>query len=138
TGDAAAVATTLAYPVADVTLVALVIAGVVLTGGRPLRTWLLLGVGFLVFAVGDSFYVSVATTGGYSPGYLVDALWPAGLLLMAGAAWQSPGVDLAVAPRGLRRLVLAVPSAAVALVLLVLGPVHAGRVGVVLAAATLL
>src|ERR671939_424343 len=37
TGGTATVATTLAYPLSDVTLLALLVAGVVLTGARPYR-----------------------------------------------------------------------------------------------------
>ena len=136
TGDAVAVATNLAYPIADVTLLALVVGALVLTGARPLRMWLLVASGFAIFAVGDSIYVTLATTGKYVPGGLLDVAWPAGLLLLTAAAWQPLPADAATS-RGLRRLVLALPSAIVALALLVAGANRIGTVGLVLAVVTL-
>jgi len=137
TGGSAAVATTLAYPLGDVVLLALVAAAAVLTGARPLRSWSLLGAGFAVFGVGDSVYVSLATTGRYVPGHLLDVTWAAGLLVLAAAAWQPWAADVAPAARGFRRLVLAVPSAVVALGLLVADHHEIGNVAVGFAAATL-
>jgi diguanylate cyclase (GGDEF)-like protein len=137
TGGAATVATTLAYPLGDVVMLALVAAAAVLTGARPLRSWLLLGGGFAVFGVGDSVYVSLAVTGRYVPGHLLDVSWAAGLLVLAAAAWQPWAEDVVPAARGFRRLVLAVPSAVVALGLLVANHEAIGNVAVGFAAATL-
>ena len=58
TGGSISVATKLAYPLGDVVLLALVGGAVVLTGGRPARTWLLLGGGLVVFGIGDVDYVT--------------------------------------------------------------------------------
>ena len=137
TGGATTVATTLAYPLADVALLALIVGGVVLTGGRPIKTWLLLATGFATFGLGDSLYVSLATSSRSMPGHLLDSTWSLGLLLFAAAAWEPPAEAVPSVPNGLRRLVLAVPSAAVALGLLVAGEKHVGFPGVVLASATL-
>ena len=54
TGGSISVATKLAYPIGDVVLLALVGGAVVLTGGRPARTWLLLAGGLLVFGMATS------------------------------------------------------------------------------------
>src|SRR5207248_6235469 len=112
-------------------------AALVLSGARPLRTWSLLAAGFAIFAVGDSFYVALATTGRYVPGHLVDVTWPAGLLLLTAAAWQAPPTAASASPRGLARLILALPSAAIAIGLVLAGPGHVGTVSVMLAVATL-
>jgi two-component system cell cycle response regulator len=136
TGGAVAVATNLAYPISDVTLLALVAGALVLCGARPLRLWLLVAGGFAIFAVADSIYVTLATTGQYVPGRLLDVAWPAGLLLLTAAARQPLPANAATS-RGLRRLVLALPSAVVALALLVGGAERIGAVAVVLAVATL-
>jgi two-component system cell cycle response regulator len=136
TGGTAAVVTNLAYPFADVTLLAFIVGALVLTGARPLRLWLLVASGFAIFALADSIYVTQATTGNYIPGRLLDVAWPAGLLLLTLAASQ-PLPSQARTTRGLRRLVLALPSAIVALGLLVVGAGHTGTVAAVLAAATL-
>jgi two-component system cell cycle response regulator len=135
-GGPIAVVTNLAYPYSDVTLLALMAATMVVTGIRSLRTWLLMGAGLTVFAVSDAVYVTLATTGRYVPGGMLDAGWPAGLLLMAAAAWQplqaaTPSVGRA------RHLVLALPASAIVLVLLVLGSQRVGVVSTGLAAGTL-
>jgi diguanylate cyclase (GGDEF)-like protein len=138
TGGSVAVATKLAYPIGDVVLLALLGGAVVITGGRPARTWLLLAVGILVFGLGDVDYVTLGTTGEWTPGQVIDVAWAVGLLMLTAAAWEPPPPEGATTPRGLRRLVLAVPSAAVAVVLLVVGRGHIGGEAVALAAATLL
>jgi two-component system cell cycle response regulator len=136
TGGPIAVATNLAYPYCDVTLLALVTATLAVTGLRPLRSWLLVAGGLVVFAVSDSVYVTLATTGRYVPGGLLDAGWPLGLLLMAAAAWQ-PLPEASQTAGRLRHLVLTLPASAIALVLLVLGSSRVGAVSTYLAAATL-
>jgi two-component system cell cycle response regulator len=137
TGGSSAVATNLAYPFGDLTLLAFVTAALAITGGRPLRTWLLLSGGLAIFAVSDSIYVTLATTGHYTTGGLLDAGWPAGLLLVAAAAWQPQRALTPVVVGGLRRLVLAAPASAVALCLLVAGTRRVGMIAVELAVATL-
>lgn len=137
-GGSIAVATNLAYPFGDVTLLAFVATALAVTGARPIRTWLLVAGGLTIFAVSDSVYVTLATTGRYTTGGLLDAGWPAGLLLFAAAAWQ-PEARMQAAPMvgGLRRLALALPASAVALGLLVAGGGRVGSIAIELAAATL-
>src|SRR5437763_1565055 len=60
TGGATSVATNLAYPFSDVTLLAFVAAALSVTGARPIRTWLLVSGGLAIFAVSDSVYVTLA------------------------------------------------------------------------------
>ena len=134
TGGSISVATKLAYPIADVVLLALVGGAVVLTGGRPVRTWLLLGGGLVVFGIGDVDYVNTQWTAGQ----VIDVAWAAGLLMLSAAAWEPPPAEAAEVPRGMRRLVLAVPSAGVAVGLLVVGSGRIGTAATVLATATLL
>jgi two-component system cell cycle response regulator len=135
-GGPIAVATNLAYPYSDVTLLALVAATIAVTGVRPLRTWLLVGAGLTIFAVSDAVYVTLATTGRYVPGGMLDAGWPAGLLLLAAAAWQPLPSPTRTTGR-LHHLALALPASAMALVLLILGSNRVGAVSIGLAAATL-
>ena len=136
TGGTATVATSLAYPFSDLTLLAFLAVALTLTGARPLRSWIVFGSGLAIFAVSDSLYVKLATTGTYTTGGLLDAGWAAGMLLLAAAAWQPPIVTRA-ASGGLRRLALALPASGVALVLLLAGSDRIGVVAAVLAAATL-
>jgi diguanylate cyclase (GGDEF)-like protein len=134
TGGSVSVATKLAYPLGDVVLLALVGGAIVLTGGRPARTWLLLGGGLVVFGIGDVDYVNTQWTAGR----VIDVAWAAGLLMLAAAAWEPPPAEAAAVPRGMRRLVLAVPSAGVAVALLVVGAGRIGTAATALATATLL
>jgi two-component system, cell cycle response regulator len=85
-GSAAAVATNLAYPLADAVLIALVVLVAGMSGWRPGRELWLIGLGLLVFFVGDSTYLVESAQGTYTTGHLLDASWPAGLLLIAYAA----------------------------------------------------
>ncbi len=78
----------LAYPVADLVLLAIVILVFALTGRRPGRAWVVAGLAFGLIALADSLFLYLNATGGYSEGTMLDALWPAGMLLLAVAAWQ--------------------------------------------------
>lgn len=53
-GSALVVATNLAYPLADLLLLALIVAMFALTGWRVDRTWALVAAGYAVFAVADT------------------------------------------------------------------------------------
>jgi diguanylate cyclase (GGDEF)-like protein len=87
-GHVAVVATNLAYPVGDLLLIALVVGGFALTGWRPGRAWAMIGGGLLLFAVADSYYLYLAARGTFVEGTWLDAIWPAGMGLLAIAAWQ--------------------------------------------------
>ena len=76
-----------AYPAGDILLLGSTIGVIALTGWRPGRTWYLVSVGLSVWVVADALYSVQQTKGTYVPG-VYDYLWPAGLLLLAYAAWQ--------------------------------------------------
>jgi two-component system cell cycle response regulator len=87
-GSPAAVATNLAYPLADVTLIALVVWALAVTGWRPGRAWGLLAAGLLVFSISDCLYLFETAKGSYVQGSPTDLGWIAGGLLLGWAAWQ--------------------------------------------------
>ena len=87
-GPPAAVATNLSYPLADLTLIALVIWALASTGWRPGRTWGLISCGLLVFSISDCLYLYKTATSTYVYGSPTDLGWIAGGLLLAWAAWQ--------------------------------------------------
>jgi diguanylate cyclase (GGDEF)-like protein len=89
-GGAAAVATNLAYPIADLTLLTLVVTAAAFTGWRPGRSWLTLGTGLIVLAFSDGIYLLQSAQGSYVEGGILDAAWPLGALLLATAAWLAP------------------------------------------------
>ena len=87
-GSALVVATNLAYPLADLLLLALVVAMFGLTGWRFDATWALVALGFAVFAIADSLYLYETAAGTYVEGGPLDVGWPAALVLIACSAWQ--------------------------------------------------
>ncbi len=89
-GTAAVVMTNAAYPLGDLLLCALVVAMFALTGWRPGRKWLLIGAGLVLLSVADTLYLYRVANGTFVEGTLLDAIWPAGMVLLAFAAWQTP------------------------------------------------
>jgi hypothetical protein len=87
-GSPAAVATNLAYPLADLTLIALVVWSLAVTGWRLDRTWALITLGLLVFSVSDCLYLYQTSVGTYVNGGPTDIGWLGGGVLIAWAAWQ--------------------------------------------------
>jgi two-component system, cell cycle response regulator len=87
-GNSLVVATNLAYPLADLLLLSLVVAIFALTGWRFDGTWAFVAAGFAVFAVADTAYLYETALGRYVEGGVLDVGWPAGLVLIACAAWQ--------------------------------------------------
>jgi two-component system cell cycle response regulator len=85
-GDPVGVAITMAYPLGDVLLVALMVAVLALSGGRLSRSWALLVAGQVLVAVGDVFFALGTAQGNYVEGRWHDVLWPIGVLLIAWAS----------------------------------------------------
>jgi diguanylate cyclase (GGDEF)-like protein len=125
-GDAAAVITSLAYPVADVVLLALLVAVSAILGIRRDRTLLLLAAAIGANLVGDIVFLDLATQGIYVEGGWLDLTWLTAISLMALAAHTSDA-DPAGAPAGngsttrVGWRVLAVPLACNVVSLVVLG-----------------
>jgi diguanylate cyclase (GGDEF)-like protein len=138
-GNIAAVVTNLAYPIGDLTLLALTVAVFGLSGWRPGRAWLMLGAGLTLLAVADGIYLVQAAKDTYVEGTLLDALWPAATLLVGWSAWQPARMGTAPTIGGAR--VVAVPLVSALLAVGLLTYDHFQRlstVGLVLASATLL
>jgi signal transduction histidine kinase/CheY-like chemotaxis protein/HPt (histidine-containing phosphotransfer) domain-containing protein len=91
-GHLAVVVTGLAYPVGDLVLLALLVS-VAVACGQALRSpaWLLMGVGFAIFYVGDSAYLVETANNTYVSGHILDITWPLALALVAFAAWAPGG-----------------------------------------------
>ena len=89
-GTTAVVVTNAAYPLGDLLLTALVAAMFALTGWRPGRKWLLIGAGLILLSVADTLYLYRVANDTFVEGTLLDAIWPAGMVLLALAAWQMP------------------------------------------------
>ena len=96
-GDAAAVVTTLAYPLLDVVLLLIVTAVLALFHWRPPAGLWFFACGLTVFVVADIVYLFHASNGTYQPGGTDDTAWVLATLLMAfapGWAKEPAGVSL--------------------------------------------
>ena len=108
-GPPATVATNLAYPLGDLTLLSLLVGSYAAAGWQSLRALGLLTAGLILFAVGDSAFLYLTAKGGYVHGAILDLTWPAAALLIAAAAWR-PIVEVRhTRPEGWRAI--AVPLA---------------------------
>jgi diguanylate cyclase (GGDEF)-like protein len=87
-GSSAAVAVSVAYPLGDFLLLVFIAVGFTLSGWRPGRQWLLLGIGLVVTACADIIFVYQEARGSYVPGRILDTMWPLSMTLLALAAWQ--------------------------------------------------
>jgi two-component system, cell cycle response regulator len=104
------VLTNLAYPIGDLLLLGLVVASLGLTGWRPDRGWLLLGLGLALNALADGVYLLQTVEGTYAEGTLLETLWPASALLVGLSAWQP--AERAAAPTHESLRMVLVPFAA--------------------------
>jgi diguanylate cyclase (GGDEF)-like protein len=134
-----ALLTTLAYPVGDLVLLAVVTGVFGLSGWRPGRAWLLLGMGLVLWAIADTSYSYANADGSYVVGGILDSMWMTAAWLMGIAPWQRvtrrgklhlEGSRLPVTPSALSIVALAV--------LLYGGFHHVGAVGLALAGTAVL
>jgi two-component system cell cycle response regulator len=119
TGRFVADAVNLSYPVGDLVLLMFVAVACSLSGWRPGREWMLLGVAVTVTAAADMIFVSEVAGGSYHSGTLLDVLWPTSMAIFALAAWvpTRPRTESRSAPH---TILLTLVSAAGALALLVI------------------
>ncbi len=137
-GSTLVIATNIAYPLADVLLLALVVATFALTGWRFDATWAFVAVGFAVFALADSAYLYETAAGTYREGGPLDVGWPLGLVLIACSAWQPIRRLEGVRDEGWQTLTLPTFFALVGLSLLVYDHfVRINTLAAVLASATI-
>ena len=123
-GSAAQVATNLAFPIADLLLLVLVVGAVALTGWRSSRSWWLLASGFLLFAVADTVYLLRVASGTYQAGTWLDLLWPGAATLIGLAASLAPGGTRSVRLEGWTVAIIPSLFSVSSLFVLVLGYLH--------------
>ena len=114
----AAVTTNLAYPLMDALILALLIGVFAISGGRPGRLWTLIGVIWLLQVVLDTAYLYQAAAGDYAFGTLLDAGWPALMLLLTFAGWHKPSIVKSSRDQTWPMLVVTISFAIVGLALL--------------------
>ncbi|WP_158257163.1 putative bifunctional diguanylate cyclase/phosphodiesterase [Kineococcus xinjiangensis] len=88
-GTVVGVAVTTAYPLADLILLAVGVAGLSMLRGSAGSSWWLLCAGFMTFAVTDALYAAQAATGSYVSGGPLDLGWVLARACLAVAAWTS-------------------------------------------------
>ncbi|MGH2942919.1 MAG: HD domain-containing phosphohydrolase [Solirubrobacteraceae bacterium] len=86
-GAPLSVATNLAYPIADLLLVAFVVGAIAMTGWSVRSAWAWLAAGLLAIAAMDALYLYGAAAGTYAAGDVIDIGWVLGALVIAVAAW---------------------------------------------------
>jgi diguanylate cyclase (GGDEF)-like protein len=136
-GSAAAAVTNLAYPIADLLLLGLVVGGSTLMAGRRKTPWILMALGMAVNVVGDTANLFSSSLG--ELGFVLDAFaWPASILFLSMSVWfRARPSDPLIAQKP-NTFVIPGLSAACALVVLLVGNLHTtSRVAVGLATATL-
>src|SRR3954454_17227715 len=87
-GSTLETATDLAYPLADLGLLALVVTLLALTGWRPGWGWAAFAVALALQAVSDVLYAREIALGTDTENTLLLPVWPAATLLLAYAAWR--------------------------------------------------
>ncbi|HET7588731.1 MAG TPA: GGDEF domain-containing protein [Solirubrobacterales bacterium] len=87
-GSTLEVATTLAYPLGDIVLLALVVGVVALTRWRPGRTWTLLLAGLAAMAVADVAYTLQTYDTTLPGGNWIEPIYLFSAVFVGGAAWQ--------------------------------------------------
>lgn len=93
-GSSIQVATSLAYPLGDIAMLAIVVGVIALTGWRPGRTWSLLLAGLSVLVVADIAYTLGATEGVVPPGNWIDPLYLIAAALVGAILWQPTAASI--------------------------------------------
>jgi diguanylate cyclase (GGDEF)-like protein len=138
-GNSLQVATNVAYPIADLLLLFLVVGGTAMLSGRRKAPWLLLAAGMAVNIAGDTSALFGSSVGATRVGSAVNAVaWPISILLMSMAVWLRPGASSPFAHQRPTGFVLPGLAAVSGLVILSVGTFHhTGQVAIGLAIATL-
>jgi two-component system, cell cycle response regulator len=112
TGTSVQVITTLAYPLGDITMVAMVVGVVALTGWRPGRTWGLLLAGLSALVVADIAYTLQATEEALPVGNWIDPIYLIAAVCLGAVIWQpAEASEITSSPEeGARRRELIVPA----------------------------
>src|SRR5260221_1098640 len=82
------VMTTLAYPLGDIAMVAMVIGVVALTGWRPGRTWSLLLAGLSALVIADIAFTLQSTEEALPGGNWIDPIYLIAAVCLGAAVWQ--------------------------------------------------
>ncbi len=135
------IATTLAYPLGDILMLALVVGVVALTRWRPGRTWSLLLVGLAALVVADVAYTLQSTAASLPSGDWIEPIYLLAAACIGAEAWQPRADTIRSGARfdGWRELMVPAFFAAVMIALFTMQYFsHAGGLTTVLWAATMI
>jgi diguanylate cyclase (GGDEF)-like protein len=104
------VATTLAYPLGDISMLAMVVGVVALTGWRPGRTWSLLLAGLSALVIADVAYTLQTTYATLPGGNWIDPIYLIAAVCLGAAVWQPAEAAEITSPRGNGRREIVVPA----------------------------
>jgi diguanylate cyclase (GGDEF)-like protein len=122
TGESVAGAlTNIAYPIGDLTLLAMLVVTSATVGWRHARGLTPLAAGMALFALSDTLYIVENATDSYQAGGVLDAGWLLALMLMAAGAALRSRTGEHPAGRALSSRRAIVPSVAGTVALVVLG-----------------
>jgi diguanylate cyclase (GGDEF)-like protein len=137
-GSSVAAVTNLAYPVADLLLLALVVGSSTLMSGRRKAPWILMAGGIAINVAGDTANLFTSTSG--HQGFILNAFaWPASILFLSMSVWLRARPSNPLTLQKPATFVIPGVSTACALVILYAGNLQAiSRVALDLATVTLL
>jgi two-component system, cell cycle response regulator len=98
TGTPLQVMTTLAYPLGDIAMVAVVVGIVALTGWRPGRTWSLLLLGLSALVIADIAYTLQSTGEALPGGNWIDPIYLIAAICLGAAVWQPSEAAVITSP----------------------------------------
>ena len=105
------VATTLAYPLGDIAMVAMVVGVVALTGWRPGRTWSLLLAGLSALVIADIAFTLQLTEEALPGGSWVEPVYLISAVCLGASVWQpAEAIEITSPSEGDRRREMIVPA----------------------------
>jgi diguanylate cyclase (GGDEF)-like protein len=111
TGTPLEVMTTLAYPLGDIAMVAVVVGVVALTGWRPGRTWSLLLAGLSALVIADVAFTLQSTDATLPGGEWINPIYLIAAVCLGAAVWQpAEAADITSPRRGDQRREIIVPA----------------------------
>jgi diguanylate cyclase len=139
-GDATAAAVNLAYPIADLLLLSLVVGGSTVMFGRRKTPWVLMATGIAINVVGDTANLFGSSFGASHAGVVFNGIaWPTSILVLSMSVWlRSRPADPLAEQKPSSFVVPGVSTGCALLVLFVGNLQPTSRVALALATAALL
>jgi diguanylate cyclase (GGDEF)-like protein len=110
TGTPIEVATTLAYPLGDIAMVAMVVGVIALTGWRPGRTWSLLLAGLSALVIADVAFTLQSTEATLPGGEWINPIYLIAAVCLGAAVWQPIEAAAITSPKSDGRREIVVPA----------------------------